>query len=502
MKAPNRIISSVALAAGLLALSSCEKFLDVNQNPNLLLQAPPANVLVAGQAHLGFLMGSDLHRYSSLIAQQFSGQGGSGTQTAEYDRYNITATDLNNVWRGGIYGGAQADLQRLVLQTESTSPAYAGVARIMQAFLFSVTTDAFGDIPFAEALKFDQNLQPKYDASDKVYTGIIALLNAGLADLKKSSLESPTSDDLIYRGDLTKWVKLANTLKLRLYLHSFPKTSATANADFAAVLAGVATNPIMTSNADNFQLAFEPTPNKNNSIDQFEKSRPSTFFPSATLVNLMNTKADPRRSVFLTVAPNPPAPEPALPAGTYIGAVNGTGAAGAPNVRFSRMGTYLRGASTGAGVNSYDGAAPIRMLTFAEQNFMLAEYYARTGDLVRAQSAYEAGITASLTLAGVATTPATALGAVYLAARPPLTATNAIQQIIEEKFIANFGVAVEPWTDFRRTRFPALTLPTGALQPQILRILPYHDLERVANPANTPARPALTAPSVFWDPGI
>ncbi|WP_035565599.1 SusD/RagB family nutrient-binding outer membrane lipoprotein [Hymenobacter sp. IS2118] len=493
MKVNNRT-TSFALVASLLALSSCDKFLDVNQNPNAVLEAPAPNVLVAGQAHLGFLMGSDLHRYSALIVQQFAGQGGSGIQTAEYDRYNITATDLNNAWRGNIFGGAQADLQKLIDQSAATSPAYSGVAKIMQGFLFSVTTDAFGDIPFTEALKFDQNLQPKYDASAAVYTGIIELLNSGIADLKKTSVTSPADDDLIYAGDLVKWEKFANTLKLRLYLHNFPKLSQTSDASFAAVLAA---GPVMTGNEDNFELDFEAAANKNNSIDQFEKSRPSTFFPSTTLVNLMNAKEDPRRTTFLTEQPSLAAPAPQNPAGTYVGAQNGTGAAGAPQIRFSRMGTYLRGIRTGTGINSYDGSAPIRMLTFAEHNFILAEYYARTNNLALAQTSFNAGITASMTAASVAGSDATA----YIAARPPLTSANAIQQIIEEKFIANFGVAVEPWTDYRRTGFPVLPLPVGALQPQVLRVLPYPDLERVANPTNTPARPDLTAPTVFWDPG-
>lgn len=486
MKVYNRTIS-FALAAGLLGLSSCDKFLDINQNPNAVLEAPPANVLVAGQSHLGFLMGSDLHRYTSLIAQQFSGQGGSGTQTAEYDRYNISATDLNNAWRGGIYGGAQADLQKLVNQTQATSPVYAGIAKIMQGFLFSVTADSFGDIPFTDALKFDQNLQPKYDASSDVYAGIIELLNSGIADLKKQSTFRPTADDLIYGGDVVKWEKLANTLKLRLYLHNYPNRSAAATAGIAAILASPTTMPVMTSVGDNFQLAFEGAANKNNSIDQFEKSRPNTFFPSATFVNLMNARMDPRRATFLTEFP--------AASGTYVGATNGTGAAGGPNTSFSRMGTYLRGLRTGTGANDYDGSAPIRMLTFAEHNFILAEYYARTGNLTSAQASYNAGITASMTMAGVASAAITT----YLAARPALTATNAIQQIIEEKFIANFGVAVEPWTDYRRTGFPNLPLPVGALAPAILRVLPYPDLERVANPANTPARPDLTARTVFWD---
>ncbi|WP_262922072.1 SusD/RagB family nutrient-binding outer membrane lipoprotein [Hymenobacter cellulosivorans] len=182
-------------------------------------------------------------------------------------------------------------------------------------------------------------------------------------------------------------------------------------------------------------------------------------------------------------------------AGQYTGAANGAGAT--VSTDFSRMHTYLRGPRTGTGLQDYAGSAPIRMVTYAEYQFILAEHYARTSDLTKAKTAFDAGITASMTMAEV---PAAARTA-YIAARPALTATNAIQQIIEEKYVANFGVVAEPWTDYRRTGFPQLALPAQAQTTAILRILPYSDADRAANPTNTPARTSLITPSVFWDPG-
>lgn len=163
------------------------------------------------------------------------------------------------------------------------------------------------------------------------------------------------------------------------------------------------------------------------------------------------------------------------------------------------MHVYLRGVATTTGTSTtYTGAAPIRMLTFAEHNLILAEHYQRTGNVASATTALRAGIQASMDAAGVAAADATA----YIAAiAAQVTSANLLRTIIEEKFVANYGVAVEPWTDWRRTGFPALSLAANAVLQQIPRILPYSDLERVANPANTPERTDLTAPSVFWDPG-
>lgn len=480
-----RFVNYVLLTGAIGLLGSCNNFLNVNDNPNAVVVAPAANVLVAAETGLGFLAGSDLHRYTSLIAQQFAGNGGN-VQTTAYDRGVITGGDVNNLFRGSIYAGALADMQRLVIDNQVKNPVYAGIAKIMQGYLFGITTDSFGDIPFSEALKFAANGSPVYDKSENVYKGVVKLIDSGIEDLKATGGLKPSADDLIYGGDLVKWAKFANTLKLRLYIHYLPKVTQNSSQDIADLLAkGPAT--FMGSVGDNFQLRFEPNAGKTNSIDQFERFRPNQFFPSATLVDIMNGKNDPRRPSYFTDYP--------LGSGTYLGIANGAGAAGVPSNNFSRMNTYIRGPRTGTGIQDYDGSAPIRMLTYAEHQLILAEYYARTGDLVSAKTAYDAGTTASMLMAGITGASVTA----YITARPALTAANAVQQIIEEKFVANYGVAVEPWTDYRRTGFPVLGMPAGAQSTAILRVLPYSDQDRAANPANTPVRTDLTAKSVFWD---
>ncbi|MBC6988449.1 SusD/RagB family nutrient-binding outer membrane lipoprotein [Hymenobacter sp. BT491] len=487
-----RFTKYIALSAALGFLSSCDDFLDVNASPNAVLVAPASNVLVSAQTQMGFLMGSDIHRYTSLFVQQNAGQGGASVQTVNYDTYNISATDVNNLWRSNIYGGALADMQKLNEQTTGTSPAYSGIAKLMQAYTFSVTTDAFGDIPFTDALKFGENVKPVYDKSADVYTKLIPLIDDGIADLDKASALTPTTDDLIYGGALAKWKKFGNTLKLRLYLHYSNKLSATVNPGFATLLAkGPAT--FMQDNTDNFQLTFDAVAGKTNPINQFETSRLNNFFPSATLVELMNAKTDPRRPSYFTVYT---ATDGSFTG--YRGVANGTGVNLSTN--FSRINTFLRGARTGTGVQDYTGDAPIRMLTFAEYNFILAEYYLRTGDVVNAQAKLNAGVTASMQMAGVAAADITA----YLGKLTPLTALSAqsLRTIIEEKYVANYGVAVEPWSDWRRTGYPALTPVSNGVLKQIPRILPYSDLERVANRENTPARTDLTTASVFWDPGL
>ena len=148
----------------------------------------------------------------------------------------------------------------------------------------------------------------------------------------------------------------------------------------------------MASNADNFQHPFFNVANQRNSISQFEVSRPNYLFADARMLSLMNTKADPRRPFYFTDFP--------WASGTYLG-VSATAPPATPNNNYSRVHTFLRGAVTASTVPpfTYSGAAPQRMLSFAEYNFIRAEA-ALMGAPGSAQQFFTDGITASMPEAG------------------------------------------------------------------------------------------------------
>ncbi|PWS27975.1 hypothetical protein DHW03_10455 [Pedobacter yonginense] len=483
------IVLGVALI--IIGLSSCKKFVDINDNPTRLKDPDASLILPSAQGNLGFTMGSDIHRFTSLWVQQFAAQGGGAAQPTQYDKYAVGEGDINNTW-ASTFAGTLTDLQKVIVKTKATSPKYAGVAEILKAYVYQTHVDAYGDLPYSEAISYETNLKPTFDGSSSIYDNVLNLIDEGIADIKKASLLTPSSDDLYYGGDMDKWERFGNALKLRMYIHYFSTNATVADVakGKAGILAVLATNKLLRANSDNFQMRFLTSANQTNPIHQFEGSRPNQFFPSKTLVDIMNSKNDSRRNSFFT-----------LQGGVYVGATNGIGDV-TISTAFSRMSTYLRGRlSSGA----YSGEAPIRMLTFAEQNQILAEYYARTNggnDLVTADIYFKAGITASFAAAAEFSDATEALAvssglASYLAsANGTVTTGNALQKIIEEKFVSNYGVAIEPWSDWRRTGYPAISPVTPATA--IPRILPYSFNERSYNP-NTPARPSVFVKSVFWD---
>lgn len=489
-----RYIKLLTLTAGMLVINSCNKKLDININPDAIpdSNSPLAQLLTSAQVNLGFEGGSDLYRYTTLIMQQMSGGASQPNQTYEYYRHNVTGSDQNNVW-SSIFATTLSDLE-LILKQGTASPYYTGIAKILKAYEYSLVVDVWGDVPYAEAQQLTANTQPKYDDDATIYPKLIALLTEAVTELNaSSSVLTPGTNSVIYPGSFatvkTNWIKLANTLKLRLFLHYSKKDPAFCVQQITALVNSGAV--FMASNSDNFQMAFYNVANQRNPISAFEVSRPNYLFADANMLGLMNAKSDPRRASYFTEFP--------LGSGSFVG-VSATALPSAPNNNYSRVHTFLRGAVTTAavGTNSavYSGAAPQRMLPYTEYCFIRAEA-ALMGAPGDAQTFFTQGITASMQEAGVSAGDITT----YLTANGTLTGTNAqkLQQIIEEKYIALFGVSVEPWTDWRRTGYPALSIPTNSITAAIPRSLFYPQSEIDLNPNHPNQKGNNLQDRVFWD---
>ncbi len=482
--------------SGIVAISSCKKLLDINKDPDRIpdSNSPIPQLLTSAQVNIGFSAGSDLFRYIAEIMQQMSGGASQPNQTYEYGRYNITGSDLNNVW-GSIFATTLSDLE-LIIKQGGASPHYVGVAKILKAFTYHQVVDVWGDVPYTEAQQLSANTQPAYEDDAVIYPKLITLLTEAVTDMNAAtSALSPGTNSVMYTNASFAtarpfWIKLANTLRLRLLIHYSKKDPAFTVAQITA-LVNTPGITFMSSNADNFQMAFYDVANSRNPISQFEVSRPNYLFADQRIVSLMNAKADPRRPFYFTDFP--------VGSGAYVG-VSVTAIPTTPNNNYSRVHTFLRGAliTAGAGTNSgvYSGAAPQRLLPYAEYLFIRAEA-ALMGAPGVAQTFFTDGITASMQEAGVSAANITA----YLAANGTLAGTNAqkLQQIIEEKYVALFGVPVESWTDWRRTGYPTLAVPTNAITGAVPRTLFYPQSEIDLNPNHPPQKSASLQDRVFWD---
>ena len=170
------------------------------------------------------------------------------------------------------------------------------------------------------------------------------------------------------------------------------------------------------------------------------------------------------------------------------------------NSNYSRIHTFLRGTVTAGSAPpfTYSGAAPQRMFSFAEYNFIRAEA-ALMGAPGDPQAFFTAGITASMQEVGV---NAVAI-ADYLLYNGTLSGTTAqkLKQIVEEKYVALFGVSMESWSDYRRTGYPVITPPADK-NPQVTAVprsllYPQNEVDRNTNFPGQ--KPADMQTKVFWD---
>lgn len=497
-----KILIIIVFAVAISSISSCKKFLDINTDPDRL-SAESANIaqlLTSVTANVGFTGGSDLQRYAALIMQQYSGQStGAQNQTQDYEKYLITGTDVNNLF-SSLFATTLNDIEVIIRKAgEQNAPHYSGVAKILKAFTYQIAVDAFGDIPYSEAQKGIANLAPKYDDDAAIYKNLITVINEGISEINQTtSTVSPGANSLIYPGNFnttkTNWTKFANTLKLRIFLRYSKIDKPFLVSQMTAL---VTSGTFMTSVADNFEMKFINEARRQNPIHQHEIDRQNYLFANAFLVDIMNARTDPRRATYFTEFPGG--------SGKYKGAKSGDG----PSQLYSRLHTYLRGATTntptpradgsfnaaGANAFTYTGDAPIRMLTFAEYNFIRAEaaLYGVAGD---AQTFFQAGIRASMIMAGVSTAMADA----YILANGTLTGSNdqKLNRIITEKYVASYGVIMEHWTDWRRTGIPPITKAPNAVISDIPRslFLPQNEID--LNP-NAPKQKSSMLERVFWD---
>ncbi|MBK7700733.1 MAG: SusD/RagB family nutrient-binding outer membrane lipoprotein [Saprospiraceae bacterium] len=132
----------------------------------------------------------------------------------DHERYFFEPSDFNAEWTRSY----QQSLSDLSFVIKNGTPAQSGAAQILTANIFQTFVDLYGDIPYSEALKgaIDDGaiLTPKYDDAKSIYDDLLVKIDGALANLAKGGALG--SEDLIYGGDLAKWAKFGNSLKLKI----------------------------------------------------------------------------------------------------------------------------------------------------------------------------------------------------------------------------------------------------------------------------------------------
>ncbi len=412
----------------LFLVASCDilEFDDsINNSPNSPSQAAAQQLLANAMMSLSGV--------SSSTTGEFLGQYLAETQYVVSSRYPSGGVSFY-----GWYQGPLINLESVLTDEFSTvtSDNQLAVAKILKAYYFWHLTDRWGDVPFTEALKGGENIAPAYDTQKSIYTNLFALLKEADAQI---DVTGTIPSDLIYSGDMSKWKKLGNTIRLLMALRLSEVDAATGKTEFNAAL----TAGVMSSNDDNFVYKhLADANNQNYWHSQIEVEGREWWALTKTLVDLMEPYGDPRLEVY---------GDPARTTGDYVGLPIGSAAAGQNTEAFSLLGAAIR-----------EQDAPVYLVTYAQVLFAKAEAKELTWITEDAETNYNAAIEQSF-LQWTGSTN----GLAAFMAEPDIAynAATAIEQIATQRYVHLFMHGYEAWAEWRRTGFPAFALSNGNAVP-------------------------------------
>ncbi len=451
------VITATVLIAG------CQKFLDVNKDPNnptdvqesLLLAPVEQNIsdnIQGGNASI------NIQNYLQDIAANQTNPG-----LWNYQSFNI---DFDGDWFN-FYVVCLNNLKILNDKAEANGNYnYAAIAKILTAYTLGTATDYWNDIPYSKGFDKSNFLVP-YDSQESIYDTVQSLLTRAVSDIDKNAGAVPGTDDYFYGGNMDLWRKAAWAFKARYAIHLTKGPGHNAEQQAEEALSDL--QNAMQSNDDDLKFSYEGNTGSEN-IWNLTFSPVTTYVLNETLVDTLVNRNDPRLPVIALPAEN---------TGLYNGRRIGADIDELAN--YSYPGNFYAGAAS----SNY-------IITYNECLFIKAEATLIKSGYVAAQPVYEEAVKSNFSKLGI--DPSSAVATTYLNSRQ-LTSGNALQHIMEEKAMANI-FNLETYNDWRRTGFPVLQPVDGALSAIPRRLL-YPQSEILTNAQ--PQQSAKLTDRVWWD---
>ena len=442
------------LAVLLVSITSCEKFLDVNEDldspytstPDFLLPPVIANMATSIYDH---------GETDSYFTQQVATLSG---YHYEKDRWDYLKAHRIPQWRRH-YHNISINAKHVVQSAErENSTNYKGVANIIYALSTLTTTDMFGDMPFTEAL--DGNPAPKYDDQQFIYSEIVKILDDAIATLENTDLNTSrkltSEEDIVYNGDITKWIKFAHAIKARALLHLTPNV----NQNYSEVIAEAkkaldgwqdAVFNYALGDGSSLQInqwgPSKSRPDWDYRANILDKSAPSHFMLIEALKYDEENKVvnDPRQPLLMK--PNDKGDY------LYVYPAEGKSATLSETDFPDLYNSYVTG-----------DLSPMLFFTEEELHFILAEAYFQSGDLNNAFTSFTDGIKANMKRAGVSDDDINSF--MNGSTVPHNSSEITLSDIMMQKYVA-LWLQGEIWVDMRRYGYNDQIYP-GLKKPKYL----------------------------------
>lgn len=396
-------------------------------------------------------------------------------------QYDFTTRAIPQAWWLRMYRDVLVDLKEAEKIVSENVTLNAGVKAnqlaiidIMQVYTYEILVNTFGNIPYTEALD-EAQLFPKYDDAQTVYMDLMKRLAEDITKLNASSAGFSSTEDIIYQGSVTKWIKFANSLQIKMGM-------TIADVDNAAAKAAVeaADTKAISAAEDNAIVKYlTASPNTNPVHLDIILGGRSDYIAAKDFMDVLINLSDPRKSLYFGTSN----------AGLYAGGIVG------------KVNTFADFSKPSAKVTAPD--APLILLDYVETEFYKAEAKERGYNVAgTAAEHYTNAIKASIIAWGGTSADADAYVGESDVAYNTAAGTYK-QKIGVQKWIALYNRPFTGWTELRRLDFPTLPLPEAAKSGFPNR-LSYPGNEQQLNGTNYTAAAAIyggdkVESKLFWD---
>lgn len=451
-----------ALAAALVigVLGGCDFVEPIDVDPNAVPTATMDQILTGAEVNTFAWAQGHLSRLAAMWTQQMAG---TDRQFVTLDSWIFTEEEGDDFYNAMYTGGGLIDIRDGIAQAEEAGTArsrtIAGILKLHEAYLIGMGASIWGNLVYRESVNPEEFPQPQLDPQLQVYSDVQALLDEAIADLNAGGTHSLAAD-IVFGGDHEAWVRVANSLKARFYLHTGELSAAV-----TAAQSGI------SDPDENWMSVHSPSSAEDNPWWEFIVEQRSGYISAGKyLVDLLQNNNDPRLTIYYSQDPD----------GGY---------SGSPPAR-SGAGTWSELADP-FGAQGADHA----ILSCAETQFIIAEAQLRQGNAAQALLALNNGIGCQEVRWGITV--------------PTYYPADLELEIMTQKYIANF-LNIETWMDYRRTCLPAVrsTETAGGAREgqQYPSRLYYADNETqnnenipaAASPGNTLTKADMGNLSGFW----
>ncbi len=395
------------------------------------------------------------------------------------------AFDDSEIW-SNLYGSVRSQKNMKSAAMNADDLRYQAIADIWECFTFAIITNLYGDIPYFDAISDDPPLQSTYDPQSEIYPALLEKLKLAGEMLNREDFPVDAGSDLIFSGDILKWKKFSNMLRLRLAMYMSTAAPEEAKTIISELIGNPQDYPLMESNSDD-ALFFTDDVERLSLYYTLSKSKIEEAPFSNVFVERLISLNDPRLPVMARPVSKahtssdthvlPGNPGSAKYAGQLYGITTDNAHAALWNGGFpyaSTLGEYFRKEDANGIPLLESASVPYFLALYAEQEFFLAEAIEKGIIAGDAALHYNNGITASFELYECDFSSAAYLDAFgdqaltstddylnqasvsYSGGRDKLTL------IAEQKWVASFMLGLEPYFDHRRTMLPKFRASSGA----------------------------------------